>query len=537
MPVPEQSRMRVRRGVAVPVVTAALAWLLAGPGAAASLGQTPVPPAVAATIQGVQAKPAYARSTWGLSVVDLATGEVLISQNPDKLFTPGSIMKTYMSADTLHHYGPDHRFRTPVFRTGPVRAGRLAGDLVLVASGDTSMGLRDRPDGTLGFNSTPEIDHNYATTGLPGPTLVPDSHPLSGLNRLARQVRDAGIRGVGGDVVIDDRLFETESGWPDGLISPIWINENVIDITSKPTRPGRRAQVSYRPTTSAFRVQARVTTGAKDSDPSLTVEQTGPGTVRIAGSVPAGGGPVLQIFQIPDPAAFARTAFIDALRRSGVAVGAPATGANPARRLPRRGSYRARDRVALRVSPQLSQYTNVILKVSYNRGADLLACLAAVKAGSRNCTDGLASQVANNRRLGVPQDSTFPFDGAGSNDADRTAPGAMTTFLRNVAGQSYGKALHDGLPILGVDGTLRASGKGSPAAGKIQAKTGNRVAFVEEGDGLAGAQAHVGYIDAASGRRLVFADLLRDLPLAAPTDFLAADADQTSIETAIQQSY
>jgi serine-type D-Ala-D-Ala carboxypeptidase/endopeptidase (penicillin-binding protein 4) len=514
-----------------------VALLPAGDALAAQLQAPPVPAGVAATIARVQGKPLYTHSTWGLEVRDLATGQVLIAQNSDKLFVPGSTLKTYATASALRHLGPGYRFRTPVFRTGRLRGATLPGNLVLVASGDFSMGLRDRRNGTLGFNSFPQIDHNYADTGLPGPTLLAHSRPLAGLDRLARQVRASGIRRVRGNVVIDDRLFREFAGWPDGLISPIWINENVIDITSTPTRPRRRAKVTWRPRTRAWRVHSAVTTGPRGSASSLRVTQARRGVVRISGRVPAGGGSVLDLFQIPDPPAFARTAFIEALRRNGVAVSAPTTGGNPERLLPRRRSYPARARVARRVSPPLSQFTKVILKVSYNRGADLMVCLVAARLGSRNCEDGLITEIENNASLGAPPTTTLPFDGAGSDDRDRTSPAAMTTFLRAVAGQSYGAALRSGLPVVGVDGTLAEVGKGTPVAGKIQAKTGNRVAFITPHIGIAGAQAHVGYIDAASGRQLVFADLIDDIPLTEPAQISAIDQDQGAIEAAIQQGY
>jgi serine-type D-Ala-D-Ala carboxypeptidase/endopeptidase (penicillin-binding protein 4) len=103
-------------------------------------------------------------------------------------------MMTYATGAALAAYGPGYRFRTPVYRQGLLRRGVLGGDLILVASGDFSMGLRDRKDGTLGFNSLPEVDHNDAGTGPAGPALVPGSDPLAGLDRLARTVRAAGVR-------------------------------------------------------------------------------------------------------------------------------------------------------------------------------------------------------------------------------------------------------------------------------------------------------------------------------------------------------
>jgi serine-type D-Ala-D-Ala carboxypeptidase/endopeptidase (penicillin-binding protein 4) len=113
-----------------------------------------------------------------------------------------------------------------------------------------------------------------------------------------------------------------------------------------------------------------------------------------------------------------------------------------------------------------------------------------------------------------------------------------TTLLINVLDQPYGPALYDGLPIFGLDGSLRETGLGSPAAGKIRAKTGNRVGFpIGPEFGIAGAQTRIGYIDAASGRRLVYADMIRDVPLTNPLDILDIDEDMTAVETAIQQGY
>ena len=72
------------------------------------------------------------------------------------------------------------------------------------------------------------------------------------------------------------------------------------------------------------------------------------------------------------------------------------------------------------------------MKISYNRGADLMTCLAAVKAGSTDCNQGLVAEVKTFTEFGVDKTDVFPFDGAGSSDQNRTTPAAMATFYRNV---------------------------------------------------------------------------------------------------------
>ncbi len=118
--------------------------------------------------------------------------------------------------------------------------------------------------------------------------------------------------------------------------------------------------------------------------------------------------------------------------------------------------------MAERISPPLSEYIKVILKVSYNRGADLMVCLVAVKNGSKECPAGIASVVKTISSLGVSKDSTFVFDGAGSDEHTRTSPIDMTTFLRSVRQKSYRPAFRNSLSILGVDGTAAQTQRGTP---------------------------------------------------------------------------
>ena len=58
--------------------------------------------------------------------------------------------------------GPDHTYDTPVYRRGTLTPqGVLQGDLILVASGDITMGGRTNPDGTVAFGN---FDDNEANT-------------------------------------------------------------------------------------------------------------------------------------------------------------------------------------------------------------------------------------------------------------------------------------------------------------------------------------------------------------------------------------
>jgi len=493
-----------------------------------------VPPAVLDVITDVEAKPVFASATWGIHVADVATGEVLIDQAGGKALVPASVMKIYSLATALDGYGADYRFRTPVYRVGEVEDGVLSGDLVLVASGDFSFGLREQADGTLAFNSLPEVDHNSTYTGFPGGAPVRNSDPLAALDALAAQVKASGVGEVTGDVLIDDRLFETYRGFSAGVIAPIWINENVIDITVTPGKAGEKAGIDWRPRSTAITVENGVTTVSGAAEP-LTVTETGPGSIRVDGEIAADGAPILTIYQVPDPSAFARTAFIEALARAGIKVAAPPLG--PAGVLPEAGFYRGAVRVAEYVSPPLSEFTKVILKVSYNRGADLMVCLAAVKAGSRDCGEGLAEVLKTLARNGISPTSTYPFDGAGTNSSNRTTASDLATFLGAIANTPAGAAIHDGMAVLGVDGSQAQNGTGSPAAGHVRIKDGDLVSGSAASQMIVIAMSQAGFIDAKSGRRLVYGLIVNNAPFLSMPGYIAARADVAAIVAAIQQGY
>jgi len=501
----------------------------------------PVPPSLTAAIEQVMSQPRYAHSSWGFRIEDRNTGEVLFDQAGEAMFTTGSILKVFSTSTALHLYGEDHQFRTPVFRTGRVRNGMVHGNLVLVASGDFSMGLREQPDGTMVYASAPNVDHTYANTGIPAIEVGAD--PLAGLDDLAQQIAAAGITKVKGDVIIDDRLFDTFFGWPDVVVSPatpITINDNRIDILSTPTADGQLAQIDHRPQTAAFTVENQVMTVPAGQPTDINVTQPGPNVFRVSGTIAADAGPTLRVGEVPDPAAFARTAFIEALERAGVDVRTRATGPNPTKRLPAEGSYQPDAQVGEHVSGELAEIVKVILKVSHNPGADLMACLVAVASGSKDCEDGLVTtQQYVSQGLGVDPTSFFIFDGAGSDDRDRAAGSSMTTLMRAVDTEPYGAAFEDALPILGVDGDLGDQGLGTPAVGNVRAKTGTRAGVVPAGLGLLNARTMAGFIDAASGRQLVFSIMLANVPFdpANLDEVLQVIADVANISVAMYEAY
>src|SRR5262245_4733302 len=224
-------------------------------------------------VEAVINGPNYKHAHWGILITDLGSGETIYEVNADKLFAPASTTKLYSVATALDCFGADYRFETPVLRAGEVDArGHLHGNLILVASGDLTFGGRTDKDGRIAFKDS---DHTYANGNETAELTEPD--PLAGLNELARQVREAGITRVRGDLLIDDRLFDKADGTGSGpsRLTPIMINDNLIDFLITPGRAGEVATVRSRPDTIAFQVDARIETVAKGIETRVQVTNAG----------------------------------------------------------------------------------------------------------------------------------------------------------------------------------------------------------------------------------------------------------------------
>ncbi|HEY2022027.1 D-alanyl-D-alanine carboxypeptidase, partial [Paraburkholderia sp.] len=177
--------------------------------------------AVPDSILQVMQKPAYKGATWSLQVVDQGTGNLIYDLNSSSQVYIASVRKVFTTGNALNAIGAQHRAVTPVYKTGTVDgAGTLNGNLILVASGDLTMGGRANPDGTIALTS---FDHNEANSLGNAVLSAPD--PLAGYNSLAQQVAAAGITKVNGDIVIDDRLFAAFDFRDEFMATPIFVND------------------------------------------------------------------------------------------------------------------------------------------------------------------------------------------------------------------------------------------------------------------------------------------------------------------------
>ena len=288
------------------------------------------PTKLAEAVKAVTSLPEYRTAHWGMYVVDLTNGEVLLDHQSDKLFAPASVTKLFSVAAALDTFGADHRFHTKLLHTGEYHEASktLQGDLIFLAAGDLTLGGRTLPDGSIAFKDN---DHTYAG-GTRG--QLTDVDPLQGIRQLARQLAEKATS-LQGDVLIDDRLFEKaeSTGSGPGKLTPVLVNDNLIDFVITPDEEGKPAKVEHRPKSVAVQVDAQVETVAKGKRPTVTVTSPQPGRYVVRGQMPAGHKPLLRIKEVDDPASHLRSLLhrsVAAGGRQGKSVAALHDAAGPA---------------------------------------------------------------------------------------------------------------------------------------------------------------------------------------------------------------
>jgi D-alanyl-D-alanine carboxypeptidase/D-alanyl-D-alanine-endopeptidase (penicillin-binding protein 4) len=455
-------------------------------------------------------RPEYTHSHWGILFVDADTGESVYSWNADKWFAPASVTKLFSCAAALEELGPEYRFATRAVRNGTLSGeGILDGDLVLVAGGDLTLGGRTDRMGRLAFCN---VDHTYANWTECTEWTEPDL--LAGLNELAALVRRAGVKQVRGVVRVDDRRFERSSSSGSGptRVSPWILNDNVIDVKVSPSEPGRPALVEMRPKSSALVLEADVLT-TTNGVANLVVQRDSPGRIKVRGTIPANSKPVVKMEEVEDPAGLGRVLYSEALVRAGVRIDVPVWTSQSPDLLPSREEVARLPEVAVLRSVPFRENLRVILKTSHNLHASTLPLLLAVQHGERTLEAGMRFEGLALRRLGVPIEDLSFGGGAGGTRSDFVSPRATVALLKAMRGRPEFEVFRDALPVLGRDGTLAKISTGHPAAGAVQAKTGTLGwENLLNDTTLLTSKSLAGYVQARSGKRLVFAVFVNGVP-------------------------
>src|SRR5436305_6443466 len=411
---------------------------------------------------------------WGGMVVSLTRGDTLYAYNAGEEMMPASTMKLLTSAIAFETFGPNYQFSTDALRDGAVASdGTLAGNLYIRGDGDPALSGKFLPGG-----------------------------PSAPMNRLADLVAQKGIRHVTGNIIGDASGFDDQNipeGWLSrylqasyaARVSALSLNENLVAVAVSATTPGKPANVTLEPSTSAIPLVANVRTVARGGA-QLGFRKQGDGTIVANGSIGARAGTRRYVYIVEDPASFATGAFRNALITRGIKVdGGIQLGKAPGSAV----------KVAGLSSPPLASMIAAMNRESINHYAELLFRNAA-RGPDRSATGSVAnaSSVLDKffaSKVGADTTRLTFADGSGLSTLDRVTPRAQVQLLGYAHRASWGPWLHSSLPVAGDSELLKRRMRNTPAEGNLHAKTGT----TNEVIGLAG------YVTAVNGEVLAFSFL------------------------------
>jgi D-alanyl-D-alanine carboxypeptidase/D-alanyl-D-alanine-endopeptidase (penicillin-binding protein 4) len=513
---------------------------------------------LAAKIEEALSQPPLDRAHWGIDVVDMLSGKVIFSHNPEQLFVPASNTKLFTTAAALALVGMDYRFRTTVEAEGKIDThGRLMGDLVIVGRGDPNVSGRTLP-------------YALKTQRTPPHTQI--------LEEMADQVARSGLKAVDGDLIGDDTYYAYEpyaEGWAqddlqwiDGApVSALTFNDNVIFLNVQPgEKPGDKAIITVEPENSYYELENRVVTTAARTAKKIGIHrELRAKQIVLWGTVPVGDAGLKEPLAIDDPAEFVAQLFRAMLERRGIVVrgkararhaeaaqffdqppSPPATlpmpGADnpasaqamqqpaapsgttsqsnplagtPAQRAPEADVPAGSTVLAEHFSLPLLEDVRVLNKASQNLHAELVLRLIGKLTGAGGSFEGGEAALKQFlAQAGLKEDEFFFLDGSGLSRRNLATPAATVRLLLYASRQPWGATFQESLPVSGVDGGLAERFLNTPAGGLVHAKTGT----------LSHVNALSGYGETKSGRRFVFSIFCNNHNLPASKVLAAMDA-------------
>lgn len=468
---------------------ALLAALLALPAAA----REPSPSALKRRIEVVTARPALASGWWGIEVRSLRSGKVLYASNAQRHFMPASTMKLVTTAAALDALGPDARLRTTVETAGRLDAfGRVLGDVYLVGRGD------------------PNLSGRFF-----------GGRPTAPFEAMIDRLQAAGVRRIEGRLIGHEGLFTgprrgerwnwTDLVWCYGAeVSALSFNDNCALLTAAPgERAGDPARVDRSPASRYYAVASAATTSANGQPEQLRLERDlGSMHIRLSGTVPLGGPSWEGSVAMEDPALWAATVFADLLQARGIVV----TGEVETSAAPLPAGLRV---LAAHDSPPLSEMLPAINKPSQNLHAEMMLRLVGSRVKAEGSAEAGLEAVADFlRRVRVDSASWALHDGSGLSRTNLVTPHGLVDLLVAMDRHPHRAAWLGSLPVAGVDGTLANRMRGTPAQGRVQAKTGT----------LTQVNALAGYATNPDGDRFAFAIVLNHHTAGSPPGVGAIDA-------------
>ncbi len=442
--------------------------------------QLPAQNSLQAALNALKSDPDMGPASWSFTALDMASGTLVASHDPDRSLPTASTMKLVSTATALAVLGPEFRFQTRLEVDGEIRNGVLFGNVFITGDGDPSLG-----SSRLGSGKADEL-----------------------LLAWTDALKAKGIQAVKGAVIADASIF-TSQMTPDGWnwedmgnyygagASGLNFLENTYEIhLMAGAKAGDPVQVlRTEPYIPGLQVISELVTGAPGSgDNAYIFGAPYTGLRYVRGTIPPGNSLFTIKGSIPDPALFLAQRLDEELKKCGVRVeGVPGT----VRELAARGAFfpAATRTIHTWTSPPLKELVTFTNQKSLNLYAEAFVKRIAVARKESGSTEaGIAVVASFWQQKGLSSKGITLKDGSGLSPGNGLTTRWMASMLRTSAGEPWYPAFYASLPVAGRSGTLENMLRGTAAEGNLRAKSG----FIE------GVRAYAGYVTTRSGKQLAF---------------------------------
>ncbi len=403
----------------------------------------------------------------GIYVQEIGASRPLLAWNADTPLNPASTMKLVTTLAALERLGPAYSWRTEVYADGPLRGDVLEGNLVLKGAGD--------------------------------PQLTLERFWL-----LLKDLRERGVREIGGDLIVDRSLFATEESDPgrfdneptrpyNVLPDALLVNYKSVRLRFIPQEDSGTVQIIVMPPLPQITIVNQLALGKGNCDFWPDRPQAAPEQARLVftGVFPRGCGEKENSFSLLSPNQYLHALFVHLWRELGGTFSGNVREATvPASAL----------LLASWQSPPVSEVIRAINKYSNNVMARHVFLTLGLIADAPPATTAKATSAVRAWLRAGDIDATGLVleNGSGLSRNERISARTLARILQRGWENPLMPEYLASLPIPGVDGTLKRRLGDSHAAGQGHVKSGY----------LDGVRAIAGYLHDRRGRWLIVVAML-----------------------------
>lgn len=399
----------------------------------------------------------------GAVAASASDGTALFEANADGAFQPASTMKLLTGSVALERLGPAFRFVTTLERV-PEPAGGAT--FVLRGGGDPLLRSSD-VDAAAGAAVTAAAGASPVQITIDTSHVAPSERHPAGWN-----IDDALAYYA---PVINGLPFE-ENLLHARVIPAAAVGDVPAVVLAAPFKPQSVPARGCRdgPAVLTFTVEAK--TVARGTPSTLDIMKGRCGDIVVTGVIPQGAPESIDA-AIDEPEELVRVTLTAGLARRGVVAGPvpPSFGAIPGVVEGPFRSMPAGPVVWRHAGEPLADVLADLWEPSDNLVGEMLLREIDVAANGRAGTaeGGAAIERAWLRSVGIDPSGVTLVDGSGLSQYDRLTPRALLTVLRHDWLGPNRDTVLDDLPIAGVRGSMRNDMHGTPAEGRVFAKTGS----------------------------------------------------------------